>query len=233
MNTPFRFDPVTLPTECSSLRAEVRAFLAAEKAAGGCQVSSDFGGHFSPGFSRRLGAKGWIGMTWPRRYGGGERTTLERYVVTEEPERAAPAALRHRGAAPALPARHLPRRDLFLHRHERARFGLRPRLDPQPRRTRGGRLGAHRRQDLDEPRPCRALHDRPRPHRAGRQRPPRRAEPGTHRPQIAGDRDKADPQPRRHRGFQRGRLRPRLHPRRHADRRGRRRLEAGDQRARL
>ncbi len=84
MNTPFRFDPVTLPTECSSLRAEVRAFLAAEKAAGGCQVSSDFGGHFSPGFSRRLGAKGWIGMTWPRRYGGGERTTLERYVVIEE-----------------------------------------------------------------------------------------------------------------------------------------------------
>ena len=84
MNTPFRFDPVTLPTECSSLRAEVRAFLATEKAAGGCQVSSDFGGHFSPEFSRRLGAKGWIGMTWPRRYGGGERTTLERYVVTEE-----------------------------------------------------------------------------------------------------------------------------------------------------
>ena len=37
-----------------------------------------------PAFSRRLGARGWIGMTWPKRYGGRERTALERYVVTEE-----------------------------------------------------------------------------------------------------------------------------------------------------
>jgi acyl-CoA dehydrogenase len=84
MTAAFRFDPVDLPPACASLRREVREFLAAEKAAGGCQVSSDFGGHFAPEFSRRLGARGWIGMTWPRRYGGGERTTLERYVVTEE-----------------------------------------------------------------------------------------------------------------------------------------------------
>ncbi|MEJ2375359.1 MAG: acyl-CoA dehydrogenase family protein [Pseudolabrys sp.] len=27
---------------------------------------------------------GWIGMTWPKQYGGGERSFLERYVVTEE-----------------------------------------------------------------------------------------------------------------------------------------------------
>jgi acyl-CoA dehydrogenase len=31
-----------------------------------------------------LGARGWIGMTWPKRYGGHERSTLERYVVLEE-----------------------------------------------------------------------------------------------------------------------------------------------------
>ena len=35
-------------------------------------------------FSRRIGAKGWIGMTWPKEYGGQERSFLERYVVTEE-----------------------------------------------------------------------------------------------------------------------------------------------------
>ena len=35
-------------------------------------------------FSRRIGAKGWIGMTWPKKYGGHERSFLERYVVTEE-----------------------------------------------------------------------------------------------------------------------------------------------------
>jgi acyl-CoA dehydrogenase len=84
MTGAFRFDPVVLPPACEALRAEVREFLAAETAAGNCRASSDFGGHFDPGFSRKLGAKGWIGMTWPRRYGGGERTTLERYVVTEE-----------------------------------------------------------------------------------------------------------------------------------------------------
>src|SRR5205807_2050118 len=37
-----------------------------------------------PEFSRRVGAKGWIGMTWPKIYGGHERSFLERYVVTEE-----------------------------------------------------------------------------------------------------------------------------------------------------
>jgi acyl-CoA dehydrogenase len=84
MTGTFRFDPVALPPECAALRREVREFLAAETAAGNCRASSDFGGHFDPAFSRKLGACGWIGMTWPRRYGGGERTTLERYVVTEE-----------------------------------------------------------------------------------------------------------------------------------------------------
>src|SRR5262249_18029631 len=39
---------------------------------------------FSPEFSRKVGARGWIGMTWPRRYGGHERSFLERYVGTEE-----------------------------------------------------------------------------------------------------------------------------------------------------
>jgi acyl-CoA dehydrogenase len=40
--------------------------------------SSDFGSHRSTAFSLRLGAGGWIGMTWPKRYGGGERSMLER-----------------------------------------------------------------------------------------------------------------------------------------------------------
>ena len=35
-------------------------------------------------FSRRMGERGWIGMTWPKKYGGHERTALERYVVLEE-----------------------------------------------------------------------------------------------------------------------------------------------------
>ncbi|MEO7787890.1 MAG: acyl-CoA dehydrogenase family protein, partial [Sphingomicrobium sp.] len=37
-----------------------------------------------PAFSRSLAGAGFIGMTWPRRYGGHERHPLERYIVLEE-----------------------------------------------------------------------------------------------------------------------------------------------------
>jgi alkylation response protein AidB-like acyl-CoA dehydrogenase len=80
----FRFDPIELPPECEALRGEVRAFIADELAAGRWVPNSDFLVHRSAEFSRRLGARGWIGMTWPRKYGGGGRSMLERYVVTEE-----------------------------------------------------------------------------------------------------------------------------------------------------
>ena len=35
-------------------------------------------------FSRRLAARGWIGMTIPPEYGGHGRSALDRYVVVEE-----------------------------------------------------------------------------------------------------------------------------------------------------
>ena len=35
-------------------------------------------------FSREMGQRGWIGMTWPKQYGGHGRSALERYVVLEE-----------------------------------------------------------------------------------------------------------------------------------------------------
>jgi acyl-CoA dehydrogenase len=84
MPDAFHFTPVELPPECETLRREVRAFVAAEREAGAWTPRGDFGSHHSPEFSRRLGARGWIGMTWPKRYGGHERSMLERYVVTEE-----------------------------------------------------------------------------------------------------------------------------------------------------
>jgi len=80
----FRFDPLTLPPEYEALRREVRGFIAEEKAAGRWKGQGDFASSHSPEFSRRLGARGWIGMTWPKKYGGQERSFLERYVVTEE-----------------------------------------------------------------------------------------------------------------------------------------------------
>ena len=85
MTAALRFDPIRLPPECEKLRKEVRAFLAEEIAAGTFDPHSPQGGDNDvPGFSRRVGERGWIGMTWPKKYGGHERTFLERYVVTEE-----------------------------------------------------------------------------------------------------------------------------------------------------
>jgi acyl-CoA dehydrogenase len=85
MSTDLRFDQIRLPPACEALRTEVRAFLSEEIAAG--TFRPDRPGHgdaHNPAFSRRVGARGWIGMTWPKRYGGHERSFLERYVVTEE-----------------------------------------------------------------------------------------------------------------------------------------------------
>jgi len=85
MTANLHFDPIRLPPECAVLRAQVRAFLAEEIAAGTFDPHQpEHGDANDRGFSRRVGAKGWIGLTWPKRYGGQERSQLERYVVTEE-----------------------------------------------------------------------------------------------------------------------------------------------------
>ena len=78
------FPPPLLPDEVTALRAAVRAFLANSLAAAAWQPNSDFGAGVAPEFSRQIAAKGWIGMTWPKVYGGHGRSNLERYVVTEE-----------------------------------------------------------------------------------------------------------------------------------------------------
>jgi len=85
MTASLRFDQIRLPPECEKLRQDVRAFIAREVAAGTFDPHRP--GHdetHNAGFSRRVGAKGWIGMTWPKAYGGHERSFLERYVMTEE-----------------------------------------------------------------------------------------------------------------------------------------------------
>lgn len=63
------------------LRAEVREFLDGWN--GDRHAAAAFGG-FDPEFSKQLGARGWIGMGFPKRYGGGGYGLLERYVVLEE-----------------------------------------------------------------------------------------------------------------------------------------------------
>jgi len=85
MQTAIRFDPLRLPPETAELRDQVRAFLAEEAALGTFDPGAGLRNpSYDREFSRRVGGRGWIGMTWPRQYGGHERSYLDRYVVTEE-----------------------------------------------------------------------------------------------------------------------------------------------------
>ena len=76
---------MTTDAELAGLRRDVREFLADERQKGSYVPSSNawMDAH-DPSFSRRVADRGWVGMTWPRQYGGRERTELERYVVIEE-----------------------------------------------------------------------------------------------------------------------------------------------------
>ncbi len=68
----------------ASLRGEVRAFLAAEQAAGVFTPRQNAWTRYSVEFTRDCAAHGYIGMTWPKRYGGHERSERDRFVVCEE-----------------------------------------------------------------------------------------------------------------------------------------------------
>ena len=70
--------------ETDALRAEVRRFLETELAEWPAAERALNWTRSDPAFSRKLGERGWIGMTWPKQYGGGERSSFERYVVLEE-----------------------------------------------------------------------------------------------------------------------------------------------------
>ncbi|MET3861109.1 acyl-CoA dehydrogenase [Dietzia sp. 2505] len=78
--------PTTLASAgMDALRAEVRAFLSAEIAAGRLTPWIDtWLTRWDEDFTRRLAEQGWVGMTVPTEYGGRGRTHLERFVVTEE-----------------------------------------------------------------------------------------------------------------------------------------------------
>ena len=80
----FNFEPLALPAQTAGLRREVREFLREELAGMTPRERAHTWQGFDAGFSRKLGEKGWIGMTWPREYGGQERSALERYVLLEE-----------------------------------------------------------------------------------------------------------------------------------------------------
>ena len=80
----FKFDAPRLPPQASQFRRRVREFLAAERPAGRFVPHRCSWSTFDADFSRRAGAAGFIGVTWPTQYGGQGLSGLVRFVITEE-----------------------------------------------------------------------------------------------------------------------------------------------------
>lgn len=70
--------------EVLALRDEFRAFLAVQLKDRTPRQRSDNWYGYDRKFSRAMGQAGYLGMTWPKEYGGHERSAFERAVVVEE-----------------------------------------------------------------------------------------------------------------------------------------------------
>lgn len=84
MFTPFRFEPCVMPDSAGALRERVRSFLREHEGSWTPWLKGHSWTGVDRDFSREVGKQGWIGMTWPKTYGGGEISMMERYVVLEE-----------------------------------------------------------------------------------------------------------------------------------------------------
>src|SRR5690606_30968238 len=73
-----------IPAEDEALRADIRAFLADAVADLPADRRARSWMGFDAGFSRALAARGWLGMTLPREYGGAGRGHFARFVLAEE-----------------------------------------------------------------------------------------------------------------------------------------------------
>ncbi len=80
--------------EQENFRQEVRDFLEGEIRQGNFKPACDaWIQGFSPDFTKKLARRGWLGLSWPKEYGGQGRSNLDRLVLTEELLRyGAPAA---------------------------------------------------------------------------------------------------------------------------------------------
>ncbi|MEO6955844.1 MAG: acyl-CoA dehydrogenase family protein [Antricoccus sp.] len=78
-----KFTPTVLTSEEEQLRADVREFLAAELPPG-FRPGLGMGAGSDREFSKKLAARGWLGMAVPKEYGGQARTAVDRFIVTEE-----------------------------------------------------------------------------------------------------------------------------------------------------
>ena len=81
MNLP----TVQFTAEQEQFRQEVRTFLQQHIEEGTFQTKCDsWLSGCDPSFSKIVGDKNLIGLTWPTEYGGQARSTIDRYILTEE-----------------------------------------------------------------------------------------------------------------------------------------------------
>ena len=75
---------VSIPPEDEALRPDVRAFLKEALKGRPRDVLARSWVGLDADFSRKLAAKGWVGITFPEEYGGGGRSPYARFVLVEE-----------------------------------------------------------------------------------------------------------------------------------------------------
>jgi alkylation response protein AidB-like acyl-CoA dehydrogenase len=79
-----QFDLVSTTPAEEKLRVEVRDFLAVELPDDQRVALGQAGDGYSPEFSRKLAARGWVAMALPVEYGGRGASAVERFIVAEE-----------------------------------------------------------------------------------------------------------------------------------------------------
>ena len=71
--------------EQKKFREEVHRFLEGEVRQGLWEPACDaWIQGYNSDFSKRVAQKGWIGLTWPKEYGGQARSPIDRLILTEE-----------------------------------------------------------------------------------------------------------------------------------------------------
>ncbi|MBB3862126.1 hypothetical protein GGQ88_003424 [Novosphingobium hassiacum] len=78
------FPPATLPPHAEALRQEVKAFIAEQLAGVPTHIRARTWAGFNADFSRAMAARGWIGVTIPKEYGGAGLDAFARFVLVEE-----------------------------------------------------------------------------------------------------------------------------------------------------
>jgi alkylation response protein AidB-like acyl-CoA dehydrogenase len=80
----FEFSPFQTPPDVRELRERIRTFLDRQLAGTDPVRRANCWMRHDAEFSRALGQAGFIGMVWPKRFGGHDRSPAERYIVLEE-----------------------------------------------------------------------------------------------------------------------------------------------------